>query len=836
MKKKEEKDDNELVLQAMMDGDDDDDDVDVSTGLRKRSGDDDGDGDDDDEDDYDDDEDDYSDDDYPSKSSKPTHKSGDTLDEDYLLDDDVGGIDEHDYADEEIESMEVGGETSQLFKAAKRGRFESTPKDKEKRDAHARAARKAELGMFVNDIDGVLQKYYLSTENIDYRRFIAKIKVTIRDEIPYNYEFPNTFSEFITLIFSHLDPILSIYSAEYKLQESNITKLSSEPPQVITIVPEDTENRPFGAVQLPTTKTIHFLRLSESNLRAHVISLIFGRLFQLFHPRISPSNEARIEILYRFLWRLLKVITQQQEYLQKEQLTPSDALLPPPQNKAYIVRTIHDVIAISDVITSYIFTIQELLPRYTGRACIGLVELFSHSAKTPDFSAILPDPEQERQTVIFTQNWGQKIVVKPPEVHELFAYKLLMQLYPLSDSRHTIMTPLQLLLAQSVTQCYVSNNNDLTKMVFLMGLLLEFWKSSDKYVPEAISSLQSLISLLSNSFIPQNEQLIAKNQFLNPHPTQNKPKSQKKPQEETTQYQWTPTMLESWRECQCTISSGTLNTITTLPNEFQHNEDRSTGILPIQWLTYSPLISQQHQTEYYRFALITTLDAFVQLIVKLIKGLTSCNEILEPIVLSLQALIANITTFTQNIIANPQPIVKSTTPVVENKKKKGKKGNNDSTTTSPSQEPLLNNQSTQNLEKYTKLIAKLSNTLVQCQQIATKSIAYRKPLQKYAAVIAPIEYEPLLDADKRFDPNNKAMKREEEVKERKRLEKKLASRQKGIRKDIKKNVFEERVKKQKIEQERDELRKSRLTRARQIVQGDIGKDSQSRKNFKKQKN
>ena len=86
-----------------------------------------------------------------------------------------------------------------------------------------------------------------------------------------------------------------------------------------------------------------------------------------------------------------------------------------------------------------------------------------------------------------------------PSVGTLLLFRIVGHLFPVTDLRHTIVTPVMLLLGQMLAQTPVKSMYDLVLGTMCAGLLVEFTRDAKRVFPEAIGFLSGVIRLYALS-------------------------------------------------------------------------------------------------------------------------------------------------------------------------------------------------------------------------------------------------------------------------------------------------------------------------------------------------
>jgi len=84
-----------------------------------------------------------------------------------------------------------------------------------------------------------------------------------------------------------------------------------------------------------------------------------------------------------------------------------------------------------------------------------------------------------------------------PSAGTLLLSRAMGHIFPPTDSRHIVVTPILLFLGQTLAQCRVTSIDDLVRGIFCAGLMIEFTRESKRYPPEAMAFLASVLGLFS---------------------------------------------------------------------------------------------------------------------------------------------------------------------------------------------------------------------------------------------------------------------------------------------------------------------------------------------------
>ncbi|KAL5683175.1 hypothetical protein ACJX0J_009560, partial [Zea mays] len=119
--------------------------------------------------------------------------------------------------------------------------------------------------------------------------------------------------------------------------------------------------------------------------------------------------------------------------------------------------------------------------------------LIEMSGETPYFAAICA-----RERLIHTRTRLCEDIKVPgksswPNLKTLLLLRLWSLIFPCSDFRHVVTTPLLLLMCEYLMRCPIQSGRDVAVGSFLSSMVLVVTKESKKFCPEAIGFLQSLL-------------------------------------------------------------------------------------------------------------------------------------------------------------------------------------------------------------------------------------------------------------------------------------------------------------------------------------------------------
>jgi len=119
--------------------------------------------------------------------------------------------------------------------------------------------------------------------------------------------------------------------------------------------------------------------------------------------------------------------------------------------------------------------------------------LIEMSGETPYFAAICA-----RERLIHTRTRLCEDIKVPgksswPNLKTLLLLRLWSLIFPCSDFRHVVATPLLLLMCEYLMRCPIQSGRDVAVGSFLCSMVLVVTKESKKFCPEAVGFLQSLL-------------------------------------------------------------------------------------------------------------------------------------------------------------------------------------------------------------------------------------------------------------------------------------------------------------------------------------------------------
>ncbi|XP_074357739.1 uncharacterized protein LOC141697333 [Apium graveolens] len=123
-----------------------------------------------------------------------------------------------------------------------------------------------------------------------------------------------------------------------------------------------------------------------------------------------------------------------------------------------------------------------------------LVEpLMKMSTEIPYFSAICARQRLLRTRTQFVEDIKESGRLCWPSLKTLFLLRLWSMIFPCSDFRHVVMTPAILLMCEYLMRCPIVSGRDMAIGSFLCSMVLSVTKQSQKFCPEAIIFIQTLL-------------------------------------------------------------------------------------------------------------------------------------------------------------------------------------------------------------------------------------------------------------------------------------------------------------------------------------------------------
>uniref|UniRef100_K3W6F5 Nucleolar protein 14 n=1 Tax=Globisporangium ultimum (strain ATCC 200006 / CBS 805.95 / DAOM BR144) TaxID=431595 RepID=K3W6F5_GLOUD len=94
---------------------------------------------------------------------------------------------------------------------------------------------------------------------------------------------------------------------------------------------------------------------------------------------------------------------------------------------------------------------------------------------------------------LFKRLHSTKSPSKWPELSELLLFKALIQIFPTSDLRHNVISPMETLLGESLVNGALESRQDATRALFTCTLMLQITKDKQRFTPEVLVCLKKLV-------------------------------------------------------------------------------------------------------------------------------------------------------------------------------------------------------------------------------------------------------------------------------------------------------------------------------------------------------
>ncbi|MED6180212.1 hypothetical protein PIB30_117155 [Stylosanthes scabra] len=127
--------------------------------------------------------------------------------------------------------------------------------------------------------------------------------------------------------------------------------------------------------------------------------------------------------------------------------------------------------------------------------------LIEMSMEIPYFAAICARRRIESIRKQFVESIKNPESSSWPSTKTLFLLRLWSTIFPCSDFRHPVMTPVILLMCEYLMRCPIVSGRDIAIGSFLCSMLLSVFRQSRKFCPEAIIFLQAALIAAAESNI-----------------------------------------------------------------------------------------------------------------------------------------------------------------------------------------------------------------------------------------------------------------------------------------------------------------------------------------------
>ncbi|CAI8594698.1 unnamed protein product [Vicia faba] len=125
--------------------------------------------------------------------------------------------------------------------------------------------------------------------------------------------------------------------------------------------------------------------------------------------------------------------------------------------------------------------------------------LIEISTEIPYFAAICARRRIETTRKQFVESIKNAENSSWPSSKTLCLFRLWSMIFPCSDFRHPVMTPVVLLMCEYLMRCPITSGRDIAIGSFLCSMLLSVFKQSQKFCPEAIIFIQTLLLATTES-------------------------------------------------------------------------------------------------------------------------------------------------------------------------------------------------------------------------------------------------------------------------------------------------------------------------------------------------
>ncbi|GAU43761.1 hypothetical protein TSUD_36550 [Trifolium subterraneum] len=125
--------------------------------------------------------------------------------------------------------------------------------------------------------------------------------------------------------------------------------------------------------------------------------------------------------------------------------------------------------------------------------------LIEMSTEIPYFAAICARRRIETTRKQFVESIKNAESSSWPSSKTLCLFRLWSMIFPCSDYRHPVMTPVVLLMCEYLMRCPITSGRDIAIGSFLCSMVLSVLKQSQKFCPEAIVFIQTLLLAITDS-------------------------------------------------------------------------------------------------------------------------------------------------------------------------------------------------------------------------------------------------------------------------------------------------------------------------------------------------
>ncbi|KAL2233489.1 UNVERIFIED_CONTAM: Nucleolar protein 14 [Sesamum indicum] len=125
--------------------------------------------------------------------------------------------------------------------------------------------------------------------------------------------------------------------------------------------------------------------------------------------------------------------------------------------------------------------------------------LMEMSTEIPYFAAICARQRLLRTRTHFCEDVRHTGKSCWPSLKTLFLLRLWSMIFPCSDFRHAVMTPAILLMSEYLMRCPITSGRDIAIGSFLCSMVLSVSRQSQKFCPEAITFIQTMLMAALNN-------------------------------------------------------------------------------------------------------------------------------------------------------------------------------------------------------------------------------------------------------------------------------------------------------------------------------------------------
>ncbi len=224
---------------------------------------------------------------------------------------------------------------------------------------------------------------------------------------------------------------------------------------------------------------------------------IVQRLCTLYNIKAGVENQAKMETLYRCLFRHLRVVCEEESMrigTTESSRVAKSGMLPNEKSTTFLSSNICS--AKLDFITRQLFELSQMMPRYaakTNRDFVEAVRTAIHDRAATNAEAGLTEELQKADP---SNLYVPTLRSDTLAAHEIFCLKVLTKIYPVTDYRHNITTPIFILFAESLATLPIRGGRDIISGLVVVSMLLEFTQESKRYIPEILSFLHAILIAL----------------------------------------------------------------------------------------------------------------------------------------------------------------------------------------------------------------------------------------------------------------------------------------------------------------------------------------------------